>query len=251
MNTYRITKYNPINRNSEGHYQVEEWTCPSEVGKTINGIVFQEGEYYEVEKKYISAVILLLKSMSITSLRIVSLNKNYLEENLVDKEFKWLLDNAFIDAELIEDKSVDLSEIETLIKLNLRNFMECTLEILGKFRLYFGYDYYMYISSTEFNPRVVAEVENFGLFIEELHQSNNLPEYEFSVSSGRKDQEFVEDEYPLSNITCEKIRSSLGFSNEHPCNHHYQITKNNCSIFEDQVKFNFDTHEYFLDCEKV
>jgi hypothetical protein len=251
MKNYRITKYNPENRSSDGHYQVDEWTCPSEVGKLLNGSVFQKDEYFEIESKYIKAVIILMKSMSINNLRIVSLNKNYMEEELVDKDNQWLLDNKFKDIELFEDKSVDISEVETLIKLNLRNFMGCTLEIVDKFRLHFGYDYYMYISSAGFNSKVLDEIESFGLFVEELSHSINAPEYEFSVSSGRKDQEFIDDEYPLINISCDKIRSSLGFSNEHPCNHYYEITKSNCSIFEEQIDFNFDIYNYFLDCEEI
>ena len=38
---WRVTKYNPKFRDEFGHYTlIEEWTCPSQIGKTINGKKF-------------------------------------------------------------------------------------------------------------------------------------------------------------------------------------------------------------------
>jgi len=231
MKNYRITKYNPENRNSDGHYQVDEWTCPSEVGKVINGSTFEKKDYFEIESRYVEAVITFMESMSIGRLRIVNLNTNYMNEFFAEKENHWLMDNKFKEIELFEDKSVDIIEVAALIKMNLRNFMGCRLEIAGEFRVRFGFDYYMYIRSTDFNSEALRKVKRIGLFVEELKSSINNPNYEFYVSSGKKDQEFVEDEYPLTNMSCDKIRATLGFSIEHPCNHCFEITKDNCSIF--------------------
>ncbi|WP_332647346.1 hypothetical protein [Lysinibacillus sp. 54212] len=37
----RVTKYNPDFRDENGYYTlIEEWTLPSEIGRTINGNVF-------------------------------------------------------------------------------------------------------------------------------------------------------------------------------------------------------------------
>lgn len=37
MNKYRVTKYDPKNRNKEGHYMYDHWTELGDVGKTLEG----------------------------------------------------------------------------------------------------------------------------------------------------------------------------------------------------------------------
>lgn len=250
MKNFRITKYNPEKRNAEGHYLVDEWTCPSEVGTTFDDLKFEEAEYFEIESKYISSVVKLLKSKFINRLRVVNFNSNYMAEYLTDIDNIWLLDNRFTEIELFEDKSVNLSQIEIIIKMILRNFMSCSLEIDGEFSLHFGYDFYMYINTSDLNTYVLDEIRDIGLFIEELDPVIDNPKYQFSITSGAKDQEFVEDEVILTNMSRDKIRIGLGYSVEHPCNHSFKITSNNCSIFTDQFEFDFDNNEYFLTCEK-
>jgi hypothetical protein len=36
MYKYRITKYNPIYRDPEGKYTIEDWTAISDIGKVFN-----------------------------------------------------------------------------------------------------------------------------------------------------------------------------------------------------------------------
>jgi len=36
-NKYRITKYNPMNRDANGAYLLNEWTSFSDIGKTFDG----------------------------------------------------------------------------------------------------------------------------------------------------------------------------------------------------------------------
>ena len=141
MNYYRITKYNPKNRNEDGHYLLDEWICPSEVGNDFNGVTFSKEDYFKVETKYIDAVIKLLESQSINNLRIVNLSMNYKTQYLVDPENEWLVEDSFQSIELFEDKSLHIEEIKIIIKMILRNFIWCRLEIDNKFHLTFGWDY--------------------------------------------------------------------------------------------------------------
>jgi len=250
MTNYRITKYNPENRNTEGHYQLDEWTCPSEVGDVFNGLKFEEAEYFEIESKYIDAAVKLVESKLLDSLRIVNLKAAYMKEHFSDEDNQWLLDNQFKDIELFEDKSLDISEIKIVIKMILRNSIGCSLEVDGKFRLHFGYDFYMYVSILNIDTDTIEYIKELGLYVEELGQTSTEPNYQFSIDVVGKDQEFVEDTIYLIDITRDKIRKGLGLSVEHPCNHNFQITSENCSIFSDQVKFDFEKNEYFLSCDE-
>lgn len=71
-NRWRITKYNPAFRDDNGYYTlVEEWTCPSEIGKVINGNEFTLDEYLRIEAAYIDTVIQFLNANNLDSLRIL------------------------------------------------------------------------------------------------------------------------------------------------------------------------------------
>ncbi len=83
MKNYRITKYNPMNRNNEGHYQLDEWTCPSDKGTFFNGVEFKSDDYFDIESKYIKAAIKLIESCNLDHLRVVSLNTSYMDEYFV------------------------------------------------------------------------------------------------------------------------------------------------------------------------
>ena len=251
MNSIRITKYNPENRNSEGHYLLDEWTCPSEVGKTFDGVKFKESEYFEIESKYVDAAIKLIESTGLNYLRIVGLNTNFISEYLSDQNDQWLFESKFSEIELFEDKSVDISDIKTIIKMILRNYIGCRLEVDGKFSLHFGYDFYMYASIPGFDKDTIEYIEGLGLYFENIDQDVSGYSYEFSVDVAGKGEECVDNTVYLVNITRDNIRIALDFSNEHPCNHHFQITEDNYAMFVDQVDFDFNVNEYFLNCEKI
>ena len=249
MNRYSITKYNPANRNDNGHYLVDEWTCPSEVGKIFNGLMFKDTDYFAIESKYVNAVIKILKSRSISSLRIVNLSTDYMNKFFLDPSFQWLMACKFKEIELYEDKSVHISEIEIIIRMILRNFIDCSLEIDGVFKLFFGYDFYMNLNISYCDKNVFDEIEASGLFVDCFGSTPHEINYEFTIQYGRKTQEFIEEEILLTNITRENIRAGLGYSVEHPCNHSFKINKSNCSIFSDIIEFDFENNDYSLCCD--
>ena len=250
MKNYRITKYNPKNRNNEGHYQLDEWTCPSEKGTFFDGVEFKSDEYFDIESKYIKAAIKLIESCNLDHLRVVSLDSNYMEENFIDPDSQWLLDDEFQAVKLFEDKSLNILEIETVLKMILRNFMGCSLEVNGELKLHFGYDYYMYASLPLIEQSTISYIESMGLYCEDLTQITPAYSYEYSIDIGRKDQEFVDDTIYLENITPDKTRKLLGLSIEHPCNHSFKITPEISSLFKDQIDFDFSKNEYFFSCSK-
>lgn len=250
MKRYRVTKYNPENRDLEGSYLLDEWTCPSEVGRLFNGAKFEESEYFDTESKYVGAAVKLIKSISLNHLRIVNLKMSWTAECFTDENKQWLLEDEFKTIDLYEDKAVDISEIETVIKMLLRDYIGCSLEIDGKFELFFGYDFYMYVSILDINPETIDEIRKLGLFVEELGLIPAESNYQFYVDIAAKDEDQEdEDTLFLEDMTKDKLRKGLGLSVEHPCTHCFEITNSNYLFFSSQVNFDFDKNRYFFTCD--
>ena len=71
--SYRITKYNPANRNEKGHYLRNDWISYYGIGKEyIDGVLTLE-QYLETEKKYIDAIIRFMDCLDISTLQVKKL----------------------------------------------------------------------------------------------------------------------------------------------------------------------------------
>jgi len=156
---YRITKYNPKHRNSDGVYLLDEWTSYSDVGQIFNGKVFEIQEYLKVEEKYIEAIKALFNFFKINRFVIEGIEKNN-EENDFNETDKAFLFPTY--QKIQEDEIVSATELENTVKLILREYMwgKIILEDVGV-GVSFGYDYYMYF---EFNESIdisslVSEIE--------------------------------------------------------------------------------------------
>ena len=53
MKSYRVTKYNPKNRDDQGRYLASEWTSIFDIGRKYCGHVLTEKEYEKVENSYL------------------------------------------------------------------------------------------------------------------------------------------------------------------------------------------------------
>lgn len=145
MHEYRITKYDPNNRNHQGHYlDLEEWTEFSDVGKSVS-----LQEYMVVEAAYISSALDLVSDCEPAGLRIKSLedyqNKCCHKENEV----------------------VALEEIEAVLRSVLRGDYWCMLESDQAF-IHIGYDFYMYIGLSSVSEKVITRTIGRGLYVEKF-----------------------------------------------------------------------------------
>lgn len=86
MNSWRVTKYNPKNRDRNGRYKTKEWTSVSDVGKNFGQSMFTLEEYLLKEELYIEAIRIFLENLEVNQLQINDLEKY--EENLNDKEYE-------------------------------------------------------------------------------------------------------------------------------------------------------------------
>ena len=124
-------KYDPKNRNDQGHYLYDHWTEVSDVGKTLEGELVTQEEYFRIEKDYINAIVEILKDSKQKHLRLVGPNQKRLKESLKENSNKWYHDSSFEKLNLYEDKKIDLEEIPTIIKLNLRKILRCLIRNYG------------------------------------------------------------------------------------------------------------------------
>lgn len=154
MYNWRITKYDPLNRDESGGYlDSEEWTSYSEVGKKLN-----EEEYLIVEQKYINAIKIFMTELGIKKLQIMDL-ESYLEEDSTQTTTDFI-------SNLSAGDKVSFHEVERLAQLTLREVVWCKLEFEDELYVHFGYDYYMYIGINKECKRVVQKIEKSGLFVE-------------------------------------------------------------------------------------
>ena len=153
-NMWRITKYNPANRDGRGVYLMNEWTSYSDIGKHYNGVEFTVAEYEQYEKAYIDSILCLMECNSIETLKIVELEK-YEDENADERI------NSITEGMMLSKK-----QIKIVAQHVLREKLWCKLVLDKIFYVHFGYDYNMYIGSCKKCEKVIKEIECKNMYIE-------------------------------------------------------------------------------------
>lgn len=244
---WRVTKYNPDFRDENGYYTlIEEWTCPSEIGKNINGNEFTLDEYLQVEASYINSVIKFIEESSIDSLRILQLKCDISEEDkispLYEKEFEKLV--------LKEDSMVNKNEIRLICKMVLRNFLGCKLYSKDNFFIHFGWDYYMYIGSNVNCLSAIEFATNNGLFVEQCTSPYFFSEEETTreIQWSEIDDEILSDTEEVKNIPLNEYRKIFKLSDEHPVIGSFDIKKEHLKFFQKFLnhKMDFNKYEYIF-----
>jgi hypothetical protein len=144
MKEYRITKYNPASRNSEGHYlDQNEWTCFSEAGDKLT-----LKEYEFIEEKYIQAAVDFIGN-DIENIIACDI-ENHDNENIT---------------EISEPMTV--SSFQNILRGILRNKYWCRLKSNNSF-VHIGWDYYMYVGCNKEVVSIINKTEKNGLYVEEM-----------------------------------------------------------------------------------
>jgi len=160
---WRITRYNPKNRDENGIYKKNDWTSVNDIGKMFNQKKLTFETYLLSEKAYINAILQIMNGGSIKSLQVESLEKN-VYTNYVD----------FVEPEsrryyhaLKNGMQISINDIPQLMRFVLREIVWCKL-ICDVMFVHFGYDYYMYVGSENQTEGVLSDIMSSGLFIEEM-----------------------------------------------------------------------------------
>lgn len=160
-----IIKYNPIFRNKLGHYQRDEWTSISDIGKKYDGFEFTFEEYVRIENLYVQAVFISLDFFHSDRVKINHIFK-FKKKNDFDKYDGLKLFSTYQKLEngiIIKEKNI----IAELIRLRLREHiaeLELIIDTKSRTEILFGFDYYMYLKTNiEISP-LLSQIKNLGLF---------------------------------------------------------------------------------------
>jgi len=144
MLEFRVTKYDPKNRNEAGHYLLDEWTCFSEVGGSVS-----LEEYEKVEGAYLASAIDFARMWSTEGFTISGLEDHH--EN----------------TQLVEGQQMTADDVPSVLRSILRNEFWCRLENTDGF-IHVGWDYYMYVGVPKVDRSIVTAAQARGLFVEEF-----------------------------------------------------------------------------------
>ena len=152
MHHLRFSKYDIKYRNELGHYLRDDWTSISDVGKVCEGELLTMEEYERVEKNYLDALLDIIQTIGISRFQIYSSGV-------------WDLDTSQIDFPLSEGTIIN---IEQCLLLSQQTLREKVWHIIKspKLNIYFGHDYYIYISFDGDLDTVKAIIKKYDLFWE-------------------------------------------------------------------------------------
>lgn len=171
MTSYRISKYNPANRDSNGSYLDDsEWTAISHIGKKeYNYLTYNE--YKEVEDAYVEAVKVILGDKEIDFLKVNSIEFYSEKADFTEYNETGILKDLTVCFEdlqgLRNGTKVALDELPELIRLILREIIWMYLTN-GKVKIYAGYDYYLYARCGKLKRSSIEQIEQSGLFVEKI-----------------------------------------------------------------------------------
>ncbi len=174
MKKYRISKYNPMNRDDLGNYKINDWTSYSDIGKEFNHKVFSVDEYISVEDKYIQILKMILQEENIEKLILKDLEKNFNVSEIAKFLNDYNLSLSIKEKELFKfvtnGVEIFLADVNAITRLLLRECLWCRLKSPeDDLDIEIGYDYYMYISCMEMSKVALEYINTSYMFIEELN----------------------------------------------------------------------------------
>lgn len=151
MFEYRVTKYDPGNRDRDEGYCVDEWTSWSHVGEIFGNRLLTIQDYWKVEDAYVIAAVHMLSESGVDSLCVSGL-KN--EANYVPETF-----------DLREGAVLAGNQLQHAVRCLLREYFWCRLEDDGKAYLHVGPDLHLYIGVPRPVPESIGTAHEAGLFV--------------------------------------------------------------------------------------
>ena len=249
LRQFRITKYDPANRDRQGRYLVDEWTEAWDIGKDINGHTLTLDDYLVVEARYVRAAERFFQASGLGHLRV---NRVGMHEADDDTDHV-LYVPAFADIRLAEDGKITAGDLPLLLRAMLRGYCWCQLDIDGQFFIHTGWDYYMYVGINADCADQIIETEADGLFVEELPSPYHCPDDvtpvpvvsayplpldEFGMAAGMAKS----TKFPA--LTIPQIRDCFGLSDEHPCTQIFEVLPGQAKQLEALIDYRFDFDKY-------
>ena len=74
MVSWRLSKYNPAQRDARGRYLSDDWTSVSDIGGTYGGQLLTPARYLETETAYVESILVLMREFDLQSLGVLALD---------------------------------------------------------------------------------------------------------------------------------------------------------------------------------
>jgi len=169
MAWHEILKYSPKNYKNR-IYTVDEWTSRCEVGKYFNGKQFTIEEYLRVEQQHINVILSIMKAVQskFVVIRYLEADKADIIESIQDSKFHDIDSPLLQSIPLLEvKKRIHPNEIPDIVRMALREYIYVELgDKEHKFKIQFGYDYYLYVACTLPKEELQNIVAKEGLFLD-------------------------------------------------------------------------------------
>ncbi|KQY84092.1 hypothetical protein ASD24_09895 [Paenibacillus sp. Root52] len=224
---------------------LDGWTCPSEIGKVIQGNVFTLEQYLLVEDAYIDTIMAFLKEAGQQNLRVIQvLNRSISQED----QHSVLYEQEFSQIVIREDGVYNTDEIRTICKMILRNYADCQLYAKDHFFVHFGWDYYMFIGSYRDSYQAIEFARSKNLSVEKCTSPYYYEEKDVtrSIEWSEIDAEveIVIGEEEIQDVTIQKYRDVFGLSEEHPVFGYFKITQAHQEFFQSKINHTLDFTKY-------
>jgi len=159
---WRITKYDPKKRNSQGWFLEDTWISYGDIGRSYQSEKLTYDEYVRVENLYINAIVQFMMSLNVSHLQVKYLENHgsINEDPSVDKT-----EVMFVNT-LKENDLLSLEQVKMVSKLILRGYFWCKLISKHKMFVHFGDDYYMFIGSRSECKDTLEAIRKSGLYVE-------------------------------------------------------------------------------------
>lgn len=163
-NQYRVTKYDPSFRDTNGAFLRGDWTSYSDIGRIYNGKLLSESQYLAIENAYLLSIEEFLREAGIEALQL-----RKLEHNARHELPQFIQPQALLSA----------SQCVEFARIALHEISWGMLVAPGRAYVHFGYDYYMYLGLPTKCPKAIAAAHARGLFVERfrspyLRERSNL-----------------------------------------------------------------------------
>ena len=147
-NHYRVTKYDPVLRDTSGAYTGDDWIMFEQIGQTFDGVRLTLAMYLDVEARHLVVLASFLEESGTAGVTAAGV-KN------ADQTFR-------------VSEGARLSRVEAIeaVRQMLRDEGWCRLIDDDRFYIHVGWDYYLYVGCDQPCERSVALAEEKGLFVD-------------------------------------------------------------------------------------
>lgn len=166
---YRLSKYNPKNRDVSGVYLKNEWTSISDIGKVFDDGLLNVEKYLAAEKAYCNVVKAILDEFSEKCFSVEQLER-YFDGNSVYEEMqKYGIPFSQEDISRFDAIScglrIPVDDLEKYLSYLLRESVWFVL-VGRETKIVVGYDYYIHFQCYKPIEHLFELAEREGIYIE-------------------------------------------------------------------------------------